>query len=69
MSEREKNAAIMRQVVAELDIDRLEAFLAQKSRADVAEWLIAQMPIVARRIFLQHQLATYASELAPGASA
>ena len=69
MSEREKNAAIMRQVVAELDIDRLEAFLAQKSRADVAEWLIAQMPIGARRIFLQHQLATYASELAPGASA
>jgi len=67
--EREKNANIIRQVVSQTDTDGLDCFMAQYSRAAVAEWLIYQMPVDARRQFLQHQMATYARELAPGSTA
>jgi hypothetical protein len=66
---REKNAALVRQVVAVADLDGLERFMTQYSRAAVAEWLIAQMPVDARRLFLQHQLAVYAKELGSGSEA
>ena len=59
-NEREKNAAIIREVVKQADTDGLDRFMSQYSRAAVAEWLIAEMPVDARRNFLQHQLATYA---------
>ncbi len=67
--EREKNAALIRTIVAAVDLDGLDRFMSQYSRAAVAEWLIAQMPVVSRRDFLQHQMATYATELAPGSTA
>ena len=65
-NEREKNAGIIREVVKQADTDGLDRFMAQYSRAAVAEWLIAQMPVASRKNFLQHQLATYAKELTSG---
>lgn len=63
MDEREKNAEIIRTVVAQADTDGIDRFMSQYSRVAVCEWLIAQMPTEARRIFLRSTMATYATEL------
>lgn len=63
MNDREKNAALLRAVVAQSDLESLDQFMAQYSRAAVAEWLVSQMPPEARRVFLRSLAATYESEL------
>lgn len=65
-AEREKNAELIRMVAREADLDGLDRFMAQYSRAAVAEWLVASMPVDARRLFLQSLMATYAAELVEG---
>ena len=62
--EHEKHAELLREAVACLDAAGLSRFMAQYSRADVAERLIAEMPAVSRKIFLQSIMTTYAAELA-----
>ncbi len=64
----EKYAETIRYAVANCDTAGLARFMQQYSRADVCERLIAEMPSDARRLFLEHLLAFYASELAAGAT-
>jgi hypothetical protein len=63
---REKNAEIVRAVVAQADLDGLERFMSQYSqysRTVVVEWLIAAMPPVSRKAVLHSLMTQYASEL------
>ena len=62
-SEREKNAEIVRAAVATADLDGLDRFMAQYSRAAVVEWLLDSMPPEPRRACLQYFLLKYAAEL------